>query len=520
MGKKEAKKKEATGRDGLVRKRSEFLKELIAFIETEGFIWGPSPEIYGGVAGFYTYGPLGKLLKNRVENSVRKVFQANDIWELEAPTVLPKIVWEASGHWNTFVDKVVRCAKCDSEFRVDKLIEEHSDKASTHMTDKEMLDYIKKHDIRCASCGGNFKDEIKKQSLMMLTEVAGKESALRPETATATYLPYKHFYEFFRKKIPMGVFQIGKAYRNEISPRQHVLRGREFTQAEGQIFVDPDKKNSWEKFDAIRKDKLPFWPHQAQAENKEPGMLSVEEAISKKFIKTQAYAWCLWLAYQQFISMGIPAEKIRLRQHHPDEKAFYADDAWDVEVNLNAFGWMECCGVHDRTDYDLTQHEKFSKVKLEAVDETGRKFKPHVLEIAFGTDRPVFALLDAFYEKREKEEGKTLFNIPYRMAPIDVAVLPLMKKEPLVKKALRIRSDLDREFVVDYDVSGSIGRRYLRNTTVGTPYCVTIDFEEGVTLRDRNSGKQVRVDEDKLKETLRKLISSEITFDKAGKALK
>jgi glycyl-tRNA synthetase len=502
---------------GMLSEKEEFQKELTAFIQEQGFVWGPEPEIYGGLAGFYTYGPMGKLLKNKIEASVRRVFQSNGFWELEGPTISPKEVWEGSGHWSTFVDKIVKCKKCLSVFRVDKLIEEKLDVDTAGMKSNDLLKYIKK--LKCPSCSGEFVEKIEEESLMMKTSVGGRECGLRPETATVTYLPYKRFYDFFRKRLPLGVFQIGKAYRNEISPRQGVLRGREFTQAEGQLFVDPKEKNDWDKFESIKKIKLPFLSYSSS--NLE--FITPEDAIKKKYIKSKVYAWCLWLAYDQFVSMGVPADKIRLRQHYPDEKAFYADDAWDVEIHLKAYGWFEVCGVHDRTDYDLTQHEKNSKVELSAIRENGEKFRPHVLEIAFGTDRPTFALLDLFYEKKGKEEGKTLFKLPYHMSPVDVAVLPLMKKNELVNKSLEIKNLLEKDFVINYDVSGSIGKRYLRNAIVGTPYCVTIDYDsvekDIVTIRDRDTEKQRKVKVTDLRSSLLKLFSG-FNFEKIGLAVK
>ena len=210
--------------------------------------------------------------------------------------------------------------------------------------------------------------------------------------------------------------------------------------------------------------------------------------------------------------MGVPKDKIRLRQHHSNEKAFYADDAWDVEILLRSYGWFEVCGIHDRTDYDLTTHGKHSKQEMIAVNDNGDKFVPHVLEIAFGTDRPTFALLDLFYEKKGIEDGKTLFKLPYNMAPVDVAVLPLMKKDELVAKSLEVKKLLEKDFVVNYDVSGSIGKRYLRNAIVGTPFCITIDYDSlkdnSITLRDRDSENQIRIKIDDLTLVLRKLLNN------------
>ncbi|MBI2673190.1 glycine--tRNA ligase [Candidatus Woesearchaeota archaeon] len=493
-------------------KNEQFLKDFNSFIQSKGFVYGPFPEIYGGVAGFYAYGPLGKLLKNKVENSVRRIFFSNGFRELECPTVLPDIVWEASGHLNTFKEKIVECSKCKSIFRADKLIEESSDVETAVMKEKEVLEFIKKNKIKCPGCKSDFKDELKTYSLMMKTEVAGKPFSLRPETATATYLPFERLNEFFRK-LPFAVFQIGKAYRNEISPRQHLIRCREFTQAEAQMFIDPKEKNNWEKYEAIKNEKLPLYTSHHQEKQLKVENISLELAIKHNHIKSKAYAWCLYLAYRQFVSMGIPEERMRIRQHLQHERAFYADDAWDIEVNLNSFGWTECCGVHDRTDYDLKKHAEFSKKSLEATRENGEKYIPHILEIAFGTDRPVFALMDLFYEKKDEKEGKSIFKVPYHIAPADVAVFPLMKKDKLPDFADKVKALLERDFIVDYDETGSIGRRYLRAAEAGTPYCITIDYgslkDDDCTIRDRDSEKQIRIKTKDLNNILKHLLAGE-----------
>ena len=485
-------------------------KAFFSFLQENGLIWGPEPEIYGGLSGFYTYGPLGKLLKNKVENSVRHVFNTNGFRELEGPTVMPDRVWKASGHLETFSDRIVSCTKCKAVFRADKLVEEKFDVSADSFSDKKLLDFIKEKKIKCISCNNNFEDKIERQSLMMKTKVAGTDASLRPETATVTYLPFLRMYQYFRKKLPFGVFQIGKAYRNEISPRQSVLRGREFTQAEGQLFIDPKEKNNWEKFENIKSEKLPIWDYTLQESNKEPILLSLESALKKKLVSTKSYAWCLWLAYTQFRRFGITEDRIRIRQHHPDERAFYAIDAWDIEIRTNNYGWVEVCGIHDRADYDLTQHSKESGVSFEATREDGSKFIPHILEIAFGTDRPTYALIDLFYEKKDEEDGKTVFSIPYNMAPIDVSILPLMKKEELTKIALDIYKELSGKFIVDYDSSGSIGKRYLRSQTSGTPFAITVDYEtikdNSVTIRDRNTSKQERIKIREIVEYLSKLL--------------
>ncbi len=472
-------------------------KDFISFVQEAGLIWGPSPEIYGGLAGFYTYGPLGKLLKNKVENSVRRTFNIHGFMEIEAPTIMPDEVWEASGHLKTFSDRVIKCKKCSSAHRADKLIEEKYDISADALSNEQILEMIKEKDIVCPICKGGLSEEITKQSLMMKTTVADKEASLRPETATTTYLPFDNFYNYFRKKLPFSVFQIGKVYRNEISPRQSVLRGREFTQAEGQIFIDPKEKNNWKRFGEVKDVSLPFWDYKKQKDNEDVKETTLEEALKKKMIKNQAYGWSIYIAYIQFINFGIPKERIRLRQHHPEEKAFYAEDAWDVEIRLNNYGWVEVCGIHDRSDYDLTQHSQKSGVSLVASRDNGEKYIPHILEIAFGTDRPTYALIDIFYEKKKESEGKTKFNIPYNIAPIDVSIFPLIKKEELISMSKEIKRILEQQLIVDYDENGSIGKRYLRSALKGIPFAITIDFDslddKSVTLRDRDSEEQVRV---------------------------
>ena len=498
-------------------------KEFLSFLNESGLIWGPEPEIYGGLAGFYTYGPLGKLLKIKVENQVRKIFQTYNFKEIEAPTISPDIVWKASGHLDTFNDPIIYTKDKKENYRADKLLEENGIEIK-NPTDENILELIKKHKIK-ASNGKPLELRIERQSLMMKTSVASQPASLRPETATLTYLPFLRLYNYFRKKLPFAVFQIGKAYRNEISPRQHVLRGREFTQAEAQLFIDPKEKNNWPQYTEIKNQSLPLWSYTQQEKSQKSAMITIQQAIKNKLIQTQAYVWCLYIAYLQFINFGIPREKIRIRQHHPDERAFYAEDAWDIEIKLNNYGWIEVCGIHDRADYDLKQHSKFSNINLEAQREnSSEKFIPHILEIAFGIDRPVYALIDLFYNKKSIEEGKTTFEIPLHMAPIEISIFPLMKKPELVKLAKEIKDLLEKDFIIEYDDSGSIGRRYLRSATQGTPFAITIDFDSlknnDVTIRHRDTEKQTRVKIKDLTNVLKKLINDEIQFENAGKSFK
>jgi glycyl-tRNA synthetase len=502
---------------------SEKYLELLSFMQQKGFIWGPEPEIYGGLAGFYTYAPLGKLLKNNVENEIRKLYTKNGFWEVECPTVMQKEVWEASGHLGGFTDPVVTCSKCRSNFRIDNLLKElFPDENFDHKTSEEYLKSLEQFGVMCPNCKSPFIKEIRQHTLMMKTTIGlDVEAYNRPETATTTYLPFPRYNEFFRKKYPFAVFQIGKAYRNEISPRQHVLRCREFTQAEAQLFIFKDQKNNFEKYDEVKHDKIPLWAWQLKENNEHPKIMTVDEALTADNFKNQAYAWSVALAYRLFVHIGIPEDKIRIRQHFPDEKAFYADDAWDIEVNLNSFGWTELCGIHDRTDYDLTQHGKKSGKTLTAFNEQSagenKNETPHIIEIAFGIDRPTFALLDLFYRKTNEEEGKTKFVVPVHMSPVKVAIFPLVKKDGLPELAEQLFFEFQQEYSTRYDVSGSIGRRYLREDEAGTAFCITVDYESKekhtVTIRNRDTEQQKRVPIHNVRHIIRELLNHKMQWD-------
>jgi glycyl-tRNA synthetase len=259
-----------------------------------------------------------------------------------------------------------------------------------------------------------------------------------------------------------------------------------------------------------------------QESHHEPKLTCLCDAIDKGMLKNKAYAWALNLGFELFLNMGIPRERIRFRQHAPTEKAFYADDAWDVEINLNSFGWTEVCGIHDRTTYDLKQHAKYSGKNLVATRDDGSKEVPHVIEIAFGTDRPTFALLDIFYEKKAVGEGKSILHLPPKIAPVKVAIFPLIKKEPVLPVAKKLYDDLKDKFICRLDISGSIGKRYVREDEAGTPYCITVDFEglenvseqqRTVTLRDRDTEKQKRIPLMEVPDVIKGLISGELKFE-------
>jgi glycyl-tRNA synthetase len=495
-------------------------EELMQYISEKGMVYGPSPEIYdGGISGFYDFGPLGKSLKNAIENTIRSVFDRFEFNEVECPIVVPKKVWKASGHIDGINDPIVKCEKCASIFRIDNLIEEQNPDVNTEsMTIKDMEKFLTEHEVNCPNCKKRLPSKITEHNLMLKTQVGlDIEMYNRPETATTTYLPFLNYLRHFRDKLPFGVYQIGNAYRNEISPRQHLIRGREFTQAEAQLFLFKDQKENFEKFDEVQNLKLPFLTANAQKGDKEIKTMSLKDAIKNKVLKNKAYAWTLGMTYQLFQELGIPKERLRYLQHLPEKLAFYADDAWDLEVYFDSFGWVECCGCHDRTDYDLKTHSKFSGKELVArnINNNNEKETPHILEIAIGPNRLLLAVLDIFYEKSHEKDGKTKLKIPAKLAPNKVAIMPLIKKEHLESKAKEIFNELIKDYKVQMDVTGSIGKRYLRQDSIGTPFCITIDFdglEEDnenfgtVTIRHRDSEKQERVKFEDIKKWLNERI--------------
>ncbi len=489
--------------DKNLEKKQEFQVDLARYLAEKDFVYGPEPELYTPVSGFYSYGLLGKQMKNNLENEIRNVFTKNGFFEVEFPLVTPEIVWKASGHLDGFNDPVIICSKCKASFRADKIIEEQTGTSADSFSNEKLIETIKEHEVNCPSCKGRFNLEIQRQSLMMKTTIGTNTIAYnRPETATTTYLPFKRYSQFFRGKLPFTVFQIGKAFRNEISPRQHLLRQREFTQAESQMFLSKEQKQNFELFKNVKEIELPLWTEDMQKSNSNFKFISLENAMENKVLKNKAYAWNLWLSFEIITSLGIPKEKIRFRQHHSDERAFYSDDTWDLEIELNSFGWVELVGISDRTNYDLSQHAKFSKNDLSIRLENGEKIVPDVIEIAFGVDRPFFSILDLAFSRRDIDEKRTVLSLPYNISPIKIGILPLMKKDGLAEKAIEFKKILEDKFRIYYDESASIGKRYSRLDAIGVPFCITIDHDtlkdNSVTIRERDSLKQIRIKKEEL----------------------
>ena len=482
-----------------------------SLIKRRGFWWGPSPEIYGGLAGFYSYGPAGMALKNNILNLFRRELRYFGFGEVECPTIMPEIVWRASGHLERFIDPVLRCKSCSTIYRVDKFLQENlPDLMIDGLSSEEMEKLIKKHEITCPKCGTAFS-KIEEYNLMLKISVGNNKIAyLRPETATTTYLLFNRLDQGARRQYPIKVFQFGKAYRNEISPRQGILRMRAFDQFELQMFISKHQEMEFEDFKEIKNNVLPLldWKLQEKGIDK-PNFVSLDKAISDKILKKPAYAYCLYIGYYLTKILGIPDKVIRFRQHSLNERAHYADDAWDLEIKTRQFGWVEICGIHDRTNYDLRRHGEFSKQNFEVSmgDDPNIKEVPQILEVAFGIDRIVYTLLETTFNV---EEGRIILKLNPILAPNTVAVFPLMRnKEKIRSLALNVHRELLKNRIGSFfDVAGSIGKRYRRQDELGTKWCITIDYESlddnTVTIRERDSMEQIRIKISNLPQTIQK----------------
>lgn len=441
------------------------MDDIIAFAKRKGFVF-QSSDIYGGLAGVYDFGPLGVELLNNIKRSwwEYEVYARENYYGLDSALFKDPRVWEASGHVGGFSDPLAECKKCNSRIRVDKELAKIGVVADEKMSEADINALFQEHkkDIACPSCKSHDFTDARAFNLLVqsnLGDFTGKGDHpvyLPGEACQGIYLNFKNVVDSMHPKIPFGIAQIGKAFRNEISPRNFLFRTRELEQADTQYFVYPEK-------------------------NKEP----YEE------IKKSRFAW--------YRSLGIAEEKLRFKQH--DNLVFYAKDAWDIEYDFPTYGFDEVEGIHDRTDYDLTQHMKHSGIDLRYTDpHTGEKFIPWILETSMGVGRVFLAVLSEAYTQDTLDgEVRTVFRVPFHLAPIKAAVFPLLKNKPeLVEKAREVFSALKkREPRIVWDDNGNIGKRYRRQDEVGTPYCITVDFDtltdEAVTVRSRDTGSQERV---------------------------
>lgn len=467
------------------------IEEIEALAKRRGFFW-LSSELYGGSAGFYDYGPIGTLMKRKLEGAWRKYFLGLDpnFFELETTDIMPGKVFKASGHLDNFVDPVARCKKCGTTHRADHIMEEFLKESFEGVTPEKLTELIKKHNIRCPKCKGPLGDVAVFNMMFKLGAGPAGDVVvyLRPETAQGAYVNFQQCFEILRKKLPLGLAIIGRAYRNEISPRQLTSRMREFTQAELQIFFDPETIKEHPGWDAAKNYRLIALPV-GEKKAKEITCEQLSKTVPKFYVYHMAKVQEFFLEVLQ-----IPHNKFRFRQLSDEEKAFYNKYHWDVELDCEALGgFKEVGGVHYRTDHDLGGHQKLSE-KSQEVFFNGRKFMPHVLELSFGVDRMLLCLLDIHYAK---EGDRVHIRLPKAVAPFTAAVFPLVNKDGLPEKAMEVYAVLKNAVDCFYDDTGSIGKRYYRQDEIGTFACVTIDhetLEKGtVTVRDRDTTKQERV---------------------------
>ena len=442
------------------------MEKIVNLCKARGFVY-PGSEIYGGLANSWDYGPLGAELKKNIKDAWWKKFIKTNRYNvgIDAAIIMNPQVWVTTGHVGGFSDPLIDCKACKTRHRADKLIEEWAFQKGKEMagldgwTNEQLVDYIKENNIVCPACGKMDFTEIRQFNLMFksymgVTEDAKSEVYLRPETAQGMFVDFKNVLRTTRRKMPMGIGQMGRSFRNEITPGNFIFRTREFEQMELEFFCKPGTDLEWYE----------YW---------------------KNFCKN-------WL-----LNLGIKEENLRLREHSKEELSFYSKGTTDIEF-LFPFGWGELWGIADRTDYDLSRHMEASKEDLTYLDlETNERYVPYCIEPAVGVDRIFLAMLCNAYEEETIAEGdtRTVLHLHPALAPYKVAILPLSKK--LSKKAEEVFESLSEDFMCDYDEAGSIGKRYRREDEIGTPYCITIDFDtledESVTIRDRDTMEQVRV---------------------------
>lgn len=449
----------------MAEKNQEVMEKIVSLCKRRGFVF-PGSEIYGGLSGIYDFGPRGVELLNNLKRSWwdYNVYQKENYFGLDAGMFKHPKVWDASGHTSGFSDPLAECKKCNTRIRVDKVLNGLGVNADEKMSEEKINELFDEHrgKIACEKCGAKDFSKVKKFNLLVKSNLGdftseGADPVYLPgEACQGIYLDYKNIVDSMHPKIPFGVAQIGKAFRNEISPRNFLFRVREMEQADTQLFIKPnDNKEKYE------------------------------------MLKQEQWDWLL--------SLGIKKENLQWHQH--ENLVFYAKDAWDIEYKF-PWGFDELMGIHDRTDYDLSQHMEFSGADLNYVDqEMGEKYIPWILETSMGMGRLFLAVLDnAYAEDDLGGEKRVYLRLSPKLAPLKCAVFPLLKNKPeLVAKAREIYTMLKTEFrAVEFDDNGNIGKRYRRQDEIGTPYCVTVDFDTiekdaGVTVRDRDTGEQKRM---------------------------
>ena len=477
--------------------------ESVMKLALERAFYFPSCEVYGDAqAGFWEYGPTGVSVKNKfLELWRRELVRRDRMLEIDGSQIMSKSVFEASGHLGNFADPIIKCKKCGLTFRADKLISEIANVEIPESADLEDFDkMIQEKNIVCTKCKGEF-ESAKKFNMMFRVGIGpeDEEAYLRPETCQSIFVDFPRLFKTMRGKLPLGIAQVGKSFRNEIAPRQSLLRLREFYQAEIEVFCNPGKLNELEKFSEIENTTL-----RIQISD-DIQVMTCKEAVEKGVIPNKFVAYYLGLLTEFYEKTGIDMEKSRFRKLGEKEKAFYADVAFDFEVNTT-IGWLELVACNYRSDYDLSSHAKKSKEKFEVMD-NDEKVLPHVFEISMGIDRSLYTILEHSL-KEDKENERMVLSIKPYLAPTHVGVLSLVKKDGLSEKTDEIYRLIRTKFDSFLDHSGAIGRRYRRLDEIGAPFAITEDHQtkedNTVTIRRRDDMAQERVNISELESILAK----------------
>jgi len=497
------------------------IDEITTFCKRKGIIY-PSSEIYGGMAGFFDYGPIGVELKNNIKAAWWNFFvqSRDDIVGIDGSIITNPKVWKASGHVDNFVDILVEDTKTGERFRADHFVEEKLNIATEGLNAEQLGELIQKHNLK--SPKGNDLSKPVKFNLMFQTYVGPKISEenvayMRAETAQHMFVQFKNVYDTARGKLPMGIAQVGRSFRNEISPRNFIFRCREFEQMEIEYFVHPDKyEGDCPYINEVLDVVVTLYTRDCQDRKSEAFETTIGNALKNKHIGTQWHAYFIGLAQKFFINLGINPLNLRFRQHLAEELSHYSKDTWDLEYQF-PFGFKELWGIADRGQFDLTQHATHSKKDLSVFDEeTKQKVIPRVIEPALGLDRTLLVFLFEALSYDEKRENNVLTLHP-KLAPIKFGIFPLMKKDGLAEIGTDIYFKLREECPCQYDVAGSVGKRYARQDEMGTPFCVTIDYQtkedNTITIRDRNSTEQKRVAINTFLEIAPKLASGKMKFN-------
>ncbi len=475
------------------------IDELAAFCKKKGFVF-KTAEIFGGLQGFYDYGPMGVELKNNVKKAFWNDFVTKNefVVGIDGAIITNPQVWVASEHAEKFSDIMAKCSSCGFNVRVDTLIEDVTGKNVEGESLKEIGKIVKKEKIVCPKCKG-ILEEPNEFKLMFETNIGPEKNEkstgyLRPETAQLIFAAFKNVYQTSRVKLPFGIAQVGKAFRNEISPRNFLFRLREFEQFEIEFFTNPEKLNDCPMYDGKAKVNI--------ADKNSFKTVTVDSLLKKKVFASKWHAYWVTAFFNWFVKYGVKEKNLRLQPHSKDQLAHYANACVDIEYKF-PFGWKELHGDADRGQFDLGQHQKVSKESLEVFDESvSKKVLPFVAaEPSQGIERALLVLLfDAYFD--DKKRGNVVLKLNPLISPLKVAVLPLVKKDGLAEYAKEIFQNLQKRFNAFYDAGGSIGRRYARQDELGTPYCITVDYDsmkdKTVTVRDRDSTKQIRINVDEL----------------------